>query len=267
MIVNKMHAYGNDFCLVLYEENKNYELLAKSICNRTLGIGGLGLIVIKQKPDLEMYLYDSFGKRCQMDTNALFCFSKYLNDNKLIRKKDFDVIISNAKYNVEITDEGYMINMGVANYYNSMLHINDSIDSFGRVLRINNEISVTIYSLYLGDVHTIILVDDLDAKIIDNVELIVNNPLFKKNTNVHFVKLIDKGNIEIKSFDKNLNLLNSSASGAAASAIALNKLKMTFKKINVKFNLGSVLVELKKDKAFVTGNAKKVFECEFKEED
>ena len=174
--------------------------------------------------------------------------------------------MANTKYSVEIEDDSYILNMGEANYNNSMLHISDPINSFGRVLRLNSNDSITTYSLYLGDVLTIVLVDDFNSKIIDNVDLIINNSIFKNKTNVHFVKIIDKGNIEIKSFDKFSNYLLSSASGAGASALALNKLKLTFKNINVKFELGSVSVEIKKDKALVKGNSVKVFECEYKEE-
>ncbi len=266
MKVTKMQAYGNDFCLIDYDSTIDYSSLAKNLLDRRLGVGGLALIAVKIKPDLEMFIYDTYGKRAMMDLNALMCFSKYVIDNKLVRKKDFDVIASNVKYNVSLEDDSYIINMGVANYNNSMLHINDPINSFGRVLRLDSDNSVTIYSLYLGDIHTVILVDDFDAKIIDKVDLIINNPLFKNKTNVHFVKVIDKGNIKIKSYDKNLNYLLSSAAGAAAAQSVLNKLKMTFKIVNVSFELGNVEVELKKEKALVKGNAKKVFECEYKEE-
>ena len=78
--------------------------------------------------------------------------------------------------------------------------------------------------------------------------------------------MIDKGNIIIKSYDKNNNYLLSSAAGAAAAVVVLNKLKMCFKNVNVSFELGDVKVELKKDKVYVKGNAIKVFECEYKEE-
>ncbi|MBR4496030.1 MAG: diaminopimelate epimerase [Acholeplasmatales bacterium] len=266
MKIIKMQAYGNDFCLTSFENNVDYKELAKKVLDRRLGVGGLGLIVVKIEPNLEMFIYDSLGNKAMMDSNALLCFSKYIYENNLIRKKAFNVIMANTKYSVEIEDDSYILNMGEANYNNSMLHISDPINSFGRVLRLNSNDSITTYSLYLGDVHTIVLVDDFNSKIIDNVDLIINNSIFKNKTNVHFVKIIDKGNIEIKSFDKFSNYLLSSASGAGASALALNKLKLTFKNINVKFELGSVSVEIKKDKALVKGNSVKVFECEYKEE-
>lgn len=265
MLVNKMQAYGNDFCVVEFEHNVNYEALSKSICDRRLGVGGLGLIVVKTTPDLEMFIYDSFGKRAAMDINALFCFAKYVTDYRLVRKSIFDVIFSNTKYNITKEDNGFVLNMGMANYNNAMLRINDSISSFGRVIRIDND-SITIYSLYVGDIHTIIIVDDFEAKIVEKASLIINNPLFKNKTNVHFVKVLDKGNIEIKSYDKNNNYLLSSAGGAAASAFALNKLKLIYKNVNVEFEMGSLSVELKKDKALVKGNSIKVFECEYKGE-
>ena len=266
MKIIKMQAYGNDFCLTEFENNKDYSAISKKVLDRRLGIGGLGLIVVKVKPDLEMLLYNPDGKRLPMDLNALMCFSKYVFESSIVRKKEFDVIMANAKYKVNV-ENGYVVNMGEANYNNSMLHINDPIKSFGRVIRLNNSLSVTIYSLYLGDIHTIVLVDDFDAKIINDVDLSINNSLFKNKTNVHFVKVLDKKNILIKSYDKEGNNLLSSAAGAAAASVALNELKLVYKETCVKFELGSVDVEIKKDKALVKGNSVKVFECEYKEED
>ncbi len=267
MKVIKMQAYGNDYCLIEHKPNLDYEKLAIKICNRNLGVGGKGLIVVKIMPYLEMFLYDFSGKRQSMDTNALMCFSKYVVENDLIRKKSFDVICSNTKYNITVDNDGYILNLGTPNYNNSMLHISDSISSFGRALKLSDGNLVTIYSLYLGDIETIVIVDNFNDSIINKKDMIINNILFKNKTNVHFVKIIDKGNIIIKSYDKFGNYIKSSLGGAASALQALNKLKLTFKKINVEFELGNIKVELIKDKALICGNSHKVFECEYKEED
>ena len=48
MRVHKMHACGNDYCLVAYEPGIDYKELAIKLCNRKLGVGAEGLIVVKQ---------------------------------------------------------------------------------------------------------------------------------------------------------------------------------------------------------------------------
>lgn len=265
MLITKMHSYGNDYCILLYDDKTDYKKLSKKICDRILGIGALGLIVIKLKPELEMLLYDDLGNRKAMDLNALLCFSKYIFDNKLIRKNNFNVIFSNAIYNIEKENSEFILNMGAPNYNNAMLHINDSIDSFGRVLKIDDA-NITFYSLYLGDIHTIIIVDDFNLDVINKKDLIINNKLFEAKTNLHYVKIIDKNNIELNSFDKNCNYLLSSVGGAAAALIVLNKLRLVYKNITVNFKYGNIKAEIKKDKIYVKGNALKIFECEFKEE-
>ena len=110
MKIIKMQAYGNDFCLTPFENNVDYKELAKKVLDRRLGVGGLGLIVVKIEPNLEMFIYDSIGNKAMMDSNALLCFSKYVYENKLIRKKEFNVIMSNAKYIVEAEDDSYVLN-------------------------------------------------------------------------------------------------------------------------------------------------------------
>ena len=77
MLISKMHSSGNDFCIVDFIEKTDFKGLAVKICNRKLGVGADGLIVVKRNPRLEMLFYNMDGSASSMNSNALRCFIRY----------------------------------------------------------------------------------------------------------------------------------------------------------------------------------------------
>ncbi|MEG1501088.1 MAG: diaminopimelate epimerase, partial [Clostridiales bacterium] len=84
MKICKMHGLGNDFVLVNGFEvslPENLADFALDICDRHLGIGADGLIIIlpSQKADLHFVIYNSDGSEAEMCGNGMRCaaiFSK-----------------------------------------------------------------------------------------------------------------------------------------------------------------------------------------------
>ena len=118
----KMHSCGNDFCIV---ENSDIDFsnLAINICNRNIGVGADGLIVVKKKP-LEMICYDSNGEIVSLSANGIRCFVKYVIDSKIVSSKYFDVITKNGIINVEIERFDPLISktiLGKPNFSNRMI--------------------------------------------------------------------------------------------------------------------------------------------------
>ena len=66
MQISKMHSSGNDFCIVDFIEKTDFKSLAVKICNRKLGVGADGLIVVKRSPRLEMLYYNMDGSTSSM---------------------------------------------------------------------------------------------------------------------------------------------------------------------------------------------------------
>lgn len=263
----KMHSCGNNFCIV-EDEECDFSKLSKKICNPKIGVGADGLIIIKRKP-LEMKCYDNNGEIVNLSANGIRCFAKYVIDNKIVESKCFDVITRNGKININIENVCPFlckISIGKPNFNNSMIYVKDNISSFGRTIKIN-DYRISIYSLYIGDIETIIFVDSLDSSLIDISEEISNYSLFSRKTNVNFVHILDDKNIEIKSYIKNVGFTESSGTGACASVIAAAKLGLTKNKVNVKLEYGNILVEYgKKEIVTLSGDAHVIISGDYKED-
>ena len=96
MVVTKMHALGNDFCIVDYEDFVDYSNLALKVCDRKLGVGADGLIVCRYQP-LEMIYYLADGSRYPMSANAIRCFSKYCFDQGLGNRNQLEITTGDGK--------------------------------------------------------------------------------------------------------------------------------------------------------------------------
>ncbi len=72
-----------------------------------------------------------------------------------------------------------------------MIYVSDDITSFGRLFTIG-EYHLTIYSFFMGTIHTVIFVDSLESDLLQLAAEISHHRLFKKQTDVNFVHIIDE---------------------------------------------------------------------------
>lgn len=267
MVVTKMHALGDDFCLVEYEPYFDYADFAVKVCDRKLGVGASGLIVVRYEP-LEMIYYLNDGSRMPMSANAIRCFSKYCFEKGLGIRNQLEITTGDGKIISEmISNDPFMckVSLGKPIFNNSMIRVDDILDCFGRRILVNNHY-FTIYSLYLSDIETVVFVDDFD--IVDEyAKLISKYEIFSSGTNVNFVHVVNKEVIKVMTYDRH-NGFVTSGSGAAASVIVSQKLGYTKCNCKASFDNGFLKIEItKKGIVNVTGMANTVFTCKFMEED
>ena len=84
------------------------------------------------------------------------------------------------------------------------------------MLLCDKEYDVSMFEL--GVLHTVIVVDDLEE--LDGEEMFEN---FDKNSNINFVKIINKSTFEMITYEKGVGYTKACGTGAAASAYILNE--------------------------------------------
>ena len=86
----KMHGLGNDHIIIdLFKENLPNPLeIAPTMCDRHLGVGADGLILIgpSEKYDFTMWVINSDGSEAEMCGNGIRCLAKYVVENGLTDK-------------------------------------------------------------------------------------------------------------------------------------------------------------------------------------
>jgi diaminopimelate epimerase len=90
---SKLNGQGNDFVLIdsLKDEAVFTKEEIKKICNRHLGIGADGVIIVRQssKADMFMDYLNSDGTVAEMCGNGIRCMAKFAYDNNLISENKF----------------------------------------------------------------------------------------------------------------------------------------------------------------------------------
>ena len=87
MKFTKMHGAGNDYIYVdARSENCDWPELARRMSDRHFGVGGDGLILIKDSgvADLKMSMFNADGSEAEMCGNGIRCFAKYAIDRGIV---------------------------------------------------------------------------------------------------------------------------------------------------------------------------------------
>ena len=267
----KLHGVGNDFIAIDGRfdniDSNDYSDLAKRDCHRHFGIGADGLLVVKNSDvcDVEMVYYNSDGSRANMCGNGLRCFCKFVYDNNIVNENEFTVYtldgvkkISLNIYNDKINT--IRVNMGKANFNPKNIPVNTDKEVFiNEKLVIDNK-EFLVSSVLMGVPHTIVFVDEINKKDIYSYgELIEKNKVFPQNTNVNFVKIDDRDNIKVYTWERGCGYTLGCGTGMTASVIVANYLDKVDNIVNVSSEGGTVKIEILDD-VYMIGNAVKICE-------
>lgn len=267
----KLHGIGNDFIAIDGREDNidsnGYSEFAKLVCHRKFSVGADGILVVKNSDnaDVEMVYYNSDGSRAAMCGNGLRCFVKFVYDNNIVRKEEFDVYtldgIKKIKINLKDNEiDSIKVNMGKGSFIPKDIPVVTNKDIFinERVQILDKEFYIS--SINMGVPHTVILVDELNLEEVRKYgREIEKYKIFPKGTNVNLVKVVDKNNITVNTWERGCGYTLGCGTGMTASAVICNYLDKVGKSVNVTSQGGSVKIDIE-DFVYMTGPSVKICE-------
>lgn len=295
----KYHGLGNDFIIInkkdLDELNipeKKYEDLAVDICHRHTGVGADGLIVVSEdsKVDgenqsevpVEMIIINSDGSTASMCGNGIRCFAQYCYDEGIVTESKYEVLTGAGVLKVDIkSTEPFVteVNMGKPDYDSKRSAIDTDLPEF-----INQKINIpylmgldeeknpdwdfNVSTFFMDTVHTVIWKDESEAGAVGIIggkghesleQFISEAPIFKEQTNVNMVSIIDRDTIEVDTYERGAGPTLACGTGACASvALGIREGKLN-KKVNVILPLGQLLITQTEDgNIFMQGPSAKI---------
>lgn len=267
----KLHGVGNDFIAIDGRfdniDSNDYSDLAKKVCHRHFGVGADGLLVVKNSDicDVEMVYYNSDGSRANMCGNGLRCFCKFVYDNNIVKDNEFNVYTLDGikKISLDIEKEKIKtirVNMGKPNFNPKNIPVNTNKEVFINEKLVINDKEIEISSVLMGVPHTIVFVDKLIKEDVYKYgDLIEKNGMFPKKTNVNFIKVNDKDNIQVYTWERGCGYTLGCGTGMTASVIIANHLGKVNDIVNVNSEGGIVKIEIADD-VYMIGNAVKICE-------
>lgn len=250
---SKYHGLGNDFIIVNYQECLNYSDLATKICNRNIGVGSDGLIIVKQNP-LTMIFYNQDGSLGSMCGNGLRCFAKYVIDEAIVDKNEFIVSTLAGDYQIIYNNTLFEVLMPEPDFSSRKLAINTQNSIFLDEIVQGYKIS----SVFTGTIHSVVFVKTLEEITEEIGYNLHKDPLFTKKTNVNFVQVIDSKNIKIKTYERGVGFTLACGTGALASFVIGLKNNYLDNIVNVHYKHGILKVMKKNNNYYMIGSAEKI---------
>ena len=276
MKFTKIHGLGNDY---IYFNNLNNKIKLNSddikrLCNRHIGIGADGIILLEKSniADFKMRIFNSDGSEAEMCGNGIRGLAKYIYDNKIKTEdyltietkagiKNIKLIINNKKIdsiivdmgNVELESSKIPVNINEKTCINHPININD-----------NNYLFTAIS---VGNPHCIIFMKSIDKLDIAGIGYkLENHPIFPNKTNVEFIEIIDKNNIKMRVWERGSGETLACGTGSVAAVVAgiiTNKLNNN---CNVHLPMGilNVYYDKKYNHAYLKGTNETIFEGKIK---
>lgn len=259
MNFTKMHGLGNDYIFLNCMEAvpDNLDELARRLSDRHFGIGGDGIICVcpSQRADFKMRIFNADGSEGAMCGNGIRCFGKYVYDKGLTDKAHLTVetLSGNRELSLMMEDgrvTGAVVGMGIPD------------------LQPPAEIAVkgmtyTANLVSMGNPHAVIEVEDPAALDLQAVgPAVERHPVFPHRVNVEFVRVLGRGGMQMRVWERGSGETMACGTGACASAAAMMAAGKLDRDAKVQLAGGDLLVrwDEKSGQMFMTGPASTVFD-------
>lgn len=229
MQFSKYHALGNDY-IVLNPDDVGSQLTSSQIrliCDRNYGVGSDGILFgpfETPEGDISLQIFNPDGSEAEKSGNGLRIFSRYLWDRGMVHEKPFTIMTAGGKVMAQVHKGGrnVTVDMGRVSFDSRRIPvkgpprevINEAIIVDGHELR--------FCAATIGNPHCVILQDEITAEEARKWgPLIEKDPRFPNRTNVQFMKILDRANIQIEIWERGAgHTLASGSSSSAAAAVA-----------------------------------------------
>lgn len=254
----KYNGCGNDFIVCEYDKNIDYSIITPKVCNRFIGIGADTLLAIDPS-NKQIWFYNADGTYAPMCGNGIRCAAAYLKHNNYVNNQDsIDIKTGSGIRKVYyLGNDLYKINMGKPSFKKEDIDLEYEKDElFNEIVSYKGK-EYNLHALFFTTHHLVILVDDLNIS--DEVgHFFCTHPMFTKGINVNFVKIIDRDNITLKTYERGCGWTKACGSGSTSSVCVLNKRGLVNDKVNVIYEYGTLTISKENEEFFMAGPAVKV---------
>lgn len=265
----KYHALGNDY-IVINPQDLPAPLTTeqvKTICHRNFGVGSDGILLgplPAENAKCALKIYNPDGSIAEKSGNGLRIFSRYLWDTKFVGNDEFAIRTDGGLVRSTVFDGGKMVRveMGHVSFDSEKIPVAGAKREV-----INEKISVggrefTFCAATIGNPHCVLPLPEISAKLAHEFgPLLEVHPNFPRKTNVQFLKVLDRANIQIEIWERGAGYTLASGSSSSAAAAVAHKLGLVDSDITVHCPGGLIKIEIGDNFAIcMTGSVTRVAE-------
>lgn len=257
----KMHGAGNDYvyidCVKQHCDFSEQQLkqLAVSVSDRHKGIGSDGLVLImpSDSADFRMRMFNADGSEAQMCGNAARCVGKYVFEHGHTHSTSLSLETLAGIKHLTLHVSGGLVNSVTVNMGAPVILASN----------IHNEHELACINM--GNPHAVMYVDNPAHVDIDTLGPEIEHlPCFPEKTNVEFVRVINRKEIDMRVWERGTGETLACGTGACAAAVAAIKDRLTESTVTLHLPGGDLQVTWDGQDVLLTGPAHEVFNGEYR---
>lgn len=277
----KMQGAGNDF-VVLDETQGRLGLMPahyRFLADRHFGVGADQILTVRPAPapgiDFEYVIHNADGGEVQQCGNGARCFARYVRDKGLTDKDRIRVQTLSGVVEPCLTPDGRVtVNMGAPVFAPERVPFDSAgleplAQGFGQkwplaLAALDNDATVLIAVVSMGNPHAVQLVDDVDtAPVLQNGPLIEHHARFPERVNAGFLQIVSRSQVRLRVYERGAGETLACGTGACAAVAAGIRLGLLDTQVDVETHGGRLSIAWaggEADPVFLTGPATPVFE-------
>jgi diaminopimelate epimerase len=249
---SKYHALGNDY-LVIAPEDLGFELTPEKverICHRNFGIGSDGILfgpLPSQDSRFALRIFNPDGSEAEKSGNGLRIFSRYLWDKQLVGKEEFEIETLGGQVKACVTEFGKSVRvyMGHVSFQSEKIPVvGEPREVLQESITVDNQ-TFSFCAATIGNPHCVILLPEVTPEMVKKYgSLLEVHPTFPNRTNVQFMKVLDRNNIQIEIWERGAGYTLASGSSSSAAAAVAHRLDLCDSSIAVHMQGGVIAIEI-----------------------
>lgn len=265
----KYHALGNDYLVV---DPKNLPSLLTSeqiriICHRNYGVGSDGILagpLPSKKAMFGLRIFNPDGSEAEKSGNGLRIFSRYLWDKKLVGSEEFSVETTGGVARATVMQRGKIVRveMGKVSFWSDEIPVaGPRREVINEPIHLRGE-RFNFCAATIGNPHCVLPLAKISAELARQIgPLLETHARFPNRTNVQFMKVLDRGNIQIEIWERGAGYTLASGTSSSAAAAVANRLGLVDRNVTVHMPGGKIEIEIGDDFTIrMTGGVTKVAE-------
>ena len=256
----KYEGAGNDFIMInnLKGNIKLKPDYVKFLCDRHLGIGADGIILLERSKEADCFMnyYNSDGTIAQMCGNGARCTASFFLEQNKSSKKEVDVDTRSGIKNIIVNkDDTYAVDMGIPVFEHKDFPSGE----------LNLE-GLTLECVSMGNPHAVMMVEKLNNISVPNIGPEIEKDYhFPNKINVEFVQKIKKDYYKVAVWERGCGVTLACGTGACAVFSILDKKQKQKGEITLEFPGGKLfLSKNEKGHVILRGPATFVYSGEIK---
>jgi len=249
-----MQAQGNDYIYFDLRENKiefeDWRKLTVRLSDRHFGIGGDGIVLIlpSQIADAKMRMFNADGSEAEICGSALRCIGYYLHQKHKFNQLFIETKVGKVLIETSENPKMVSVDMGIPVFVKQ-----EKIAVAG----------VYGYQISAGNPHYVCFLDELIPERLNQLgKKIEHAPIFPNQTNVDFVNIINRQEMEVYFWERGSGNTLACGSGAISSFFVALQNDLVDENVTVKMPGGNVITAFQENSYWLQGTVEFVFQGE-----